>query len=378
MLNFLSGGESHGKALVGILEGFPKGVRISLESINRELQRRQSGFGRGKRMAIEKDEVEVLSGLRAGVTLGSPIAFLVRNKDAYIEPFLKDNLPPLTIPRPAHADLPGALKYQEKDIRNILERASARETVIRVVAGSFCKQLLREFKIEVLSHTVGLGKTALPKRAVSLAEIRRKTKDSLLNCVDRERERRMLEEIKKAQNKGDSLGGVVEIVCEGLPFGLGSFMSWRERLDARLSYALMSIPAVKGVEIGLGFDYAQLRGSQAHDEIFYSKNRGFYYKTNNSGGIVGGISTSQPIVVRIAMKPIATLKEPLSSVDLITHRKKKAPSIRSDVTAVVACGVIAEAMTAFIIAQALLEKFPSDTLSCLKKTYNSYLKTLKG
>ena len=378
MLNFLTAGESHGRALVGILEGFPKGVRVSEDFINKELERRQSGFGRGPRMKIEKDQVEILSGLRGGKTLGSPIAFLIRNKDAQIEPFLEDNLPPLTVPRPAHTDLPGALKYQDKDIRNILERASARETALRVVAGAICKQLLKEFKIEILSHVVGLGKRVLPKKSLTIEEIRKRIRGSLLNCIDRKKEKEMIAQIKKAQIQGDTLGGIIEVVIEGLSPGLGSFMGWKDRLDARLSYALVSIPAVKGVEFGLGFDYAKLRGSQAHDEIFYSKRKGFYYKTNNAGGILGGLSTSQPIVIRIAMKPIATLKEPLSSVDLITHKKKKAPPIRSDVTAVVACGVIAEAMSAFIIAQALLEKFSSDTLSELKKSYNSYLKTLKN
>ena len=374
MLRFLTAGESHGEALVGILEGFPKGVKISADLINEQLRRRQSGFGRGERMRIEKDKARVLSGLRAGVTLGSPIAFMVKNRDKAIDSFSRDLLKALTVPRPAHADLAGLLKYKDTDIRNILERSSARETACRVVVGSICAQLLSCFNIEIRSHVVSVGSVLLERRGVSIEEIKEKTKKSPLNCIDGPAEHRMIEEIKEARISGDTLGGIIEIVSEGVCFGLGSFMHWDRRLDARLSYALMSIPAVKAVEIGLGVEYARCPGSKSHDSIYYSGKKGFFFKTNNSGGIVGGISTGQPIVTRVAMKPIATLKRPLDSVDFISKKAKKAEVVRSDVTAVSACGIVAESMTAFILAQAFLENFSSDTLSQIKVNYKNFLK----
>ena len=374
MLRFLTAGESHGEALVGILEGFPKGVKISADSINEQLRRRQSGFGRGQRMRIEKDRVHIISGLRSGVTLGSPIAFMVKNKDKTIDSFSKDLLKRLTVPRPGHADLAGLLKYKDTDIRNILERSSARETACRVVVGSICSQLLSCFNIEIRSHVVSVGSVQLERRGVSIKEIKEKTKKSLLNCIDRKAERGMIEEIKQARISGDTLGGVIEIVSEGVCVGLGSFMHWDKRLDARLSYALMSIPAVKGVEIGLGFEYARCPGSKSHDSIYYSGKKGFFFKTNNSGGIAGGISTGQPMIARVAMKPIATLFNPLDSVDFVSKKFRKAEVIRSDVTAVSACGVVAESMTAFILAQSFLENFSSDTLSQIKANYKNFLK----
>jgi chorismate synthase len=373
MLRFLTAGESHGEALVGILEGFPKGVSISRGLIDKELSRRQSGFGRGKRMSIEKDKILILSGLRAGISLGSPIAFVIKNKDKTIDAFSQDGLKSLTVPRPGHADLAGFLKYHDKDIRNILERASARETASRVALGSICKQFLSEFKIEVLSHIVSIGSIGIDKRGLSIREIKAKSKNSRLGCIDKKKEKLMIERIKKAQERGDTLGGVIEIVSENLPAGVGSFMHWDKRLEARLSYALMSIPAVKGVEVGLGFEYAKRLGSVSHDVISYSKSKGFFSQTNNAGGITGGISTGQPIVIRIAMKPIATLAKPLDSVDLVTKKKTKAPLVRSDVTAVTACGVVAESMVSFVLCRAFLEKFSSDNLSQIKKNYHTHL-----
>ena len=355
MLRFLTAGESHTEALVAILENFPKGVTIDNKKVNSELARRQSGYGRGGRMKIEKDTAHFITGLRNGKTLGSPIAFTIANKDKTISRFGKDGLEQLTVPRPAHADLAGALKYGDKDIRNMLERASARNTAQQVAVGSVCKQLLENFGYKVSSRIVELG------------SVKEGIKDF---------DTAMKKEIDKAGKRGDTLGGIIEIVAEGVVPGLGSFMHWDRRLDAKLAAAMMGIQAIKGVEIGLGFDYARVSGSKSHDVIKHSRAKGYTHVTNNSGGIEGGISNGEPIVIRIAMKPIATLKAGLESVDLKTGKKAKAPAVRSDVTAVTACGVIAEAMTSFVIADLFLEKFSSDTLIDIKKNFNSYTKRI--
>ncbi len=370
MLRFLTAGESHGQALVGILEGFPKGVRISKDLINKELSRRQAGWGRGGRMNIERDKVEFISGLRRGVTLGSPIGFLIRNKDARLRPFLPDNIRRISVPRPAHADLAGLLKYSEKDINNILERASARETASRVVIGSLCRQLLELFGIKVSSFIREFGPFIFSNSTSSSGR-------KYYYGIERKSLPKLKQLIKETRNRSDTLGGIIEIRAEGVVAGIGSFMQWDRRLDSRLSFALMSIPAVKGVEIGLGFDYARRSGRDAHDSIYYSKRRGFFHKTNNSGGIEGGISTGEPIILRIAMKPIATLKRGIMSVNVTTKKKAKAPSIRSDVAAVYACSVVAEAMTAFILTDSFLEKFSSDTLTELRASYRQYINSLK-
>lgn len=377
MLRFLSAGESHGKSLVGILEGYPKGVRISEDFINKELACRQSGFGRGKRMAIEKDKINILSGIRNKETLGTPISFTIDNRDNTIKSFSDDKLPSISVPRPGHADIVGFLKYGHKDIRNVLERSSARETASRVAAGSICKQLLGNFGIEVISHVVSVGKVSSQRKAPSAGEVKKKAKNSVLGCIDKKAEKEMVKEIEKAQKKGDSLGGVVEIIAEKVPPGLGSYSEWDTRLDSKLAQSLVSIPAVKGVEIGLGFEYTRKRGSESHDVINHTKKRGFYSKTNNSGGILGGISNGEPIVTRIAMKPIATLVNPLFSVDIKTKKKKKAPSIRSDTTAVTACGVIAESMVAFTLCSVFLDKFSSDSFLKIKKNYRDFLKSIQ-
>lgn len=375
-MRILTAGESHGLSNVAILEGFPKGVRIEQHFINEELKRRTTGVGRGGRMLIEEDRVEIVSGLRGKVTLGSPIAVLIKNKDAKIFPQESDSLISLSVPRPAHADLCGALKYGETDLRNILERSSARETVARVAIGAICKQLLSLFRMRISSFTVGVGGVFSKVKPRNISHMLLCKNHSELNCIDVSAERRMIKEIKRVQSSGDSLGGVVEVWAEGIVCGLGSFMHFDKRLDAKLAGYLMSIPAVKGVEIGLGFSYAQEKGSLSHDAIYYSKSKGFYKKTNNSGGIEGGISTGSPIVIRLAMKPIATLCKPLASVDLVTKKKKKAMVERCDTCAIVALAVIAEAMSAIAITESFLEKFGCDSLAEIKRNYYSYLKSI--
>lgn len=370
-MRILTAGESHGEYIVAILEGFPKGVKIEQKAIDQELGRRMSGFGRGRRMSIEKDKVIIACGLRNKVSLGSPIALLVKNKDAKIFTQKADSLSQLLIPRPAHADLAGALKYQEIDIRNILERASARETVARVGAGSLCRQFLSNLNVRIASFTAGLGDVISDRKPKAIAEILRKTKKSKLNAIDKEK--LMIQEVKRAQKDKDTLGGIVEIWIEGLPAGLGSCMHFDRRLDSKLAGVLMGIPAIKGVEVGLGFEYALSRGSEAHDPICYLRGKGFYHQTNNSGGIEGGISNGEPIILRIAMKPIATLGDPLDSVNIKSKKKQKAPLVRSDTCAIVACGVIAESMSAIAITESILEKFGCDSLGEIKANYKNYL-----
>lgn len=373
-MRLLTAGESHGKALVAILEGFPKGVKIVESKINAELAKRASGPGRGKRMEIEQDRVEIISGLRNKVTLGSPIAMLVKNKDIKINPQAKDDIEPKDVLRPGHADLAGALKYNEKDINNILERASARETAARVCAGSVCKQFLGLFGTKVASYTKQVGAYSSSKLPDSLDSILAKTKNSLANALDEKDQAKMIAEINRAKASGDTLGGIIEIWAQSLPPGLGSFMHFDQRLDAKLAGYLMSIPAIKGIEIGAGFGYAGLPGSKSHDAIYYLRKKKFFHKTNNSGGIEGGVSNGEPIVIRIAMKPIATLSKPLTSVGLKDKRKKKAPVIRSDVSALVACSVVAESMCALALTESYLDKFGSDTLAEIRRNYKNYLK----
>jgi chorismate synthase len=375
-MRILTAGESHGEAMIAILEGFPKGVKVEESFINKELQRRQKGFGRGGRMGIEKDEVHIISGLRNKVSLGSPIAVMVRNKDQKIFTQKKDNLSSQFIPRPAHADLPGCLKYQEKDIRNILERASARETTARVCVGSICKQFLFSFNIRIASFVVGVGGVVSRKKPRNVEEIIRRTRSSCLNCIDRKSEKLMIHQIKMAEEEGDTLGGVVEVWAENVPPGLGSFMHFDKRLDAKIAGLMMGIPAARGVEIGLGFEYSKKRGSLSHDIICFSKAKGWYRKTNNAGGIEGGLSNGEPIVVRVGMKPISTLGKPLDSVNLLSKKKDKAPVIRADICAVSAFGVIAESMLAIALTESLLEKFGCDSLGEIKRNYRSYLKSL--
>ena len=373
MLTFLTAGESHGKCLTGILEGMPAGLRINRGQINRELARRQKGYGRGGRMRIEKDKVEILSGLRKGKTIGAPLSLLIENKDYRI-----NVLPSVVCPRPGHADLAGALKYNTKDIRDILERASARETAMRVAIGAIARILLLEFKVNVFSHVVKIGQASACTEKLSFSQMCLAADRSRLSCADKSAEKEMMREIDRARIEGDSLGGVFEVIAINLPCGLGSYAHWERRLDSRLAQALVSIPAIKGVEIGAGFACAALRGSQVHDAIFYSSGRGFFRKTNHAGGLEGGITNGEVLVLRCVMKPIATLKEPLASVSIKSKQPTKAAVERADVCAVPAAGVVGEAMVSFCLAQAILEKFGADSLVEIKRNYQGYLKQIKG
>lgn len=346
MLRYLTAGESHGKALLAILEGIPAGLRIDVNRINQELKRRQKGFGRGKRMQIEKDKIKIISGLKRDITLGSPISLLIENKDFSIE-----RLSRIVCPRPGHADLAGVLKYGFKDIRNVLERASARETASRVGIGAICKILLAEFNIRIASKVLSIG-----------------GESEFLS---------MKEKIIEAKNNKDTVGGIFEVIARGVVPGLGSYVQPDRRLDGRLSQTIMSIPGIKAVEIGLGFGYADRFGSQCHDAIYYTKAKGYFRKTNNAGGIEGGISNGEDIIIRACMKPISTLLQPLDSVNIVSKKPAKAAIERSDICVVEAAGIIAESVTAFVLADAFLEKFGSDNLLDIKKAYQDYLKRLK-
>ena len=382
---FTTAGESHGRGLVGILEGIPAGLSVSGADVDAELKRRQGGYGRGARMKIESDRIEWLSGVRAGETLGSPIAMLIWNRDwehwqdimapeADAAPDPLGRRRQVTRPRPGHADLAGSLKYDRQDARDILERASARETVARVACGAVCKKLLREFSIEVGSYVAELGGVVAKTPAVLPSPLNEAADQSPVRCLDQDAEAEIIRRIDTAKAAGDTLGGVVEVVALGLPVGLGSHVAWDTKLDGRLAQALMSIPAVKGVELGLGFEAARRKGSEVHDEIL----PGFARATNRAGGTEGGMTTGEPLVARVAMKPISTLMSPLKTVDLKTGGPAQAQSERSDVTAVPAMGVIAEAMLAIVVTQALLEKFGGDALSELKRNVEGYLQQVRA
>ena len=381
MLRFLTSGESHGKSVLAILEGIPAGLSLSREQIDSELAARQSGYGRGGRMKIEHDSVEVISGLRGGVTIGSPITLLIGNKDwenwkDVMDPWqVKDasRKAAVTRPRPGHADLSGALKYGHTDVRNVLERASARETAPRVAVGAVCKAFLAEFGIEIVSHVVALAGVKAQTSKMSAQRIREASEKSSLRCADQEAERKMIGAIDRAIELGDSLGGIVEVRATGVPVGLGSYSQWDRKLESGLAAAVMSVQAIKGVEIGLGFAAADRRGSQVHDEILYSKKRGFYRKTNRAGGIEGGVSNGEDIVLKAAMKPIPTLRQPLSSVDMVTKETFEASVERSDVVAVPAASVVAGAAVAFVLADAMLEKCGGDSIVETRGNYDQYV-----
>jgi len=381
---FTTAGESHGRGLVALLEGIPAGLPLAAERVNTELKRRMGGYGRGARMKIEADQIEWLAGVRAGETLGSPIAMLVWNRDWE---HWQDVMAPeadasgagerrrqVTRPRPGHADLAGSLKYDREDARDILERASARETVARVACGAVCKVLLEQFGVEIGSHVAELGGVTARYRSPLPAPLNQASDASPVRCLDPEAEKEMVARIDAAKAAGDTLGGVVEVVALGVPVGLGSHVSWDTKLDGRLAQALMSIPAVKGVELGLGFEAARRKGSEVHDEIL----PGLARATNRAGGTEGGMTTGEPLVARVAMKPISTLMSPLRTVDLKTGGAAQAQSERSDVTAVPAMGVIAEAMMALVLAQALLEKFGGDALSETKRNFEGYLAQVRA
>jgi len=373
MLRYLTAGESHGICLTAILEGMPAGLPLAASFIDEELRRRQLGYGRGARMtSVETDRVQILAGLRGGKTIGSPLALQVPNRDTSI-----DKLPVVTRPRPGHADLSGALKYNHEDVRNILERASARETAARVAVGAVAKRLLQEFGIAVFSHVIRMGGVQANVEKLTHAQIRKKAEVSPLRCADAKAEAKMIALIDKAKAAGDTLGGAIEIVATDLPVGLGSHVQWDRKLDARLSAGLMAIQAIKAVEIGVGTKVSDLFGSQLHDQIFHSKQKGFYRKTCRAGGIEGGMTVGGPVVVRIHMKPLSTLRKPMMSVDLKTKKPFAATVERSDVSAVPAAGVVGEAVVAFHLADAFLEKFGGDSLTETQRNFNGYLRQVR-
>ena len=372
MLRFLTAGESHGKCLVAILEGLPAGVPISLAAIEAEMRRRQLGYGRGPRMKFETDQVEIVSGLRRGKTLGSPVALEIANKD-----FSIDRLAVVTQPRPGHADLTGAMKYDHRDIRNVLERASARETAARVAVGALCKQLLSQLDVQLASHVVALGSVRAKPLEATVARLRAKADPTPLRCLDPHATKKMMRLIDAAVKAGDTLGGVFEVLVEGVPPGLGSYVHYDRRLDAILGRAILSIHAVKAVEVGDGVLAASLPGSKVQDEIFYKKAQGFYRAQNRAGGFEGGMTTGQPVIVRGFLKPLSTLRKALRSVEINTKKPVVATVERSDVTTVPAAGVIGEAMVAFELAKAILEKFGGDSLRELKRNYEGYLRQVR-
>jgi len=387
MLRFTTAGESHGPGLVSVLEGMVAGLPLLAEDVNRELARRQQGYGRGRRMQIERDEIEFLSGVRAGQTMGSPIAMLIRNRDwknwqDVMDPAPREGDPDprrraVTRVRPGHADLTGLLKYDREDARDVLERASARETTARVAAAAICRRFLAEFGVRIGSHVAHLGGIDARRPDRMPDDINSAADESQVRMLDADAEARVIARIDEVKAAGNTLGGICEVVADGLPAGLGSHVSWDRKLDGRLGAALMSIPAVKGVEIGMGFETSRCMGSEVHDEIVPApgnpKTGNVRRTTNRAGGTEGGMTTGEPLVVRVAMKPISTLMRPLGTVDVKTGEEAKATAERSDVTAVPAMGVIAEAMVAFVLAQAWLEKFGGDSLDETRRNVDGYL-----
>ena len=387
MLRFTTAGESHGKALIAILEGLPAGLAIDVDLVNRELQRRQQGYGRGGRMKIEKDQAQLLSGVRHGLTLGSPVAILVENRDwanwSEVMSVTEAGAPDgasrqVKRPRPGHADLAGGLKFGTSDLRNVLERASARETAARVACGALAKQLPLAFSVEIRSHLIQLGgvpKVPLDLEWIAIAEI---PENSPLNCADDLAQGRMIALIDEKKREGDTLGGVFEVVARGCAPGLGSHTSWDRKLDGHLAQALMSIPAVKAVSIGAGIEVSSLPGSQAHDEINYDGySRRFQRSTNRAGGLEGGITNGEEVRVRGYMKPISTLRRALHSIDIDTKEETTAAFERSDITAVPAAGAIGEAMMALVLADAMREKFGGDSLTEMRRNFDGYIIQLR-
>ena len=388
MLRFTTAGESHGRALVAVVEGLPAGLPVKQELIDYELRRRQLGYGRGGRMKIEKDHAEILNGVRHGLTLGSPVTLLIENKDwpnwtdvmssepREIEP-QKSRV--LKRPRPGHADLAGGLKYDVRDLRNILERASARETTARVACGGLVKQLLAAFGIEIRSHVIQLGGIPTQPLELSWSQIAAIPDDGPLHCADADAEQQMMALIDETRTKGDTLGGVFEVVARGVIPGLGSHTSWDAKLDGRLAQAVMSIPAVKAVAIGAGAEISSLPGSEVHDEIAYSsETKEFIRETNRAGGLEGGITNGEEIRVRGHLKPLSTLRRALRSVDIDTKEEEAAGFERTDTTAVPAAGVIGESMVALVLAGAMREKFGGDSLGEMKRNFEGYREQLRG
>lgn len=376
-LRFLTAGESHGPSLTAILEGIPAGLSLDLKNINRDLARRQQGYGRGGRMKIETDTVKILSGVRFGETLGSPITLSVENRDwqnwrERMAAFGEAHGDKVTAARPGHADLTGVKKYAREDIRDILERASARETAMRVAVGAVAKELLFALGVTVESAVLDIGGVAADRAKRETGAAHKAASD--LNCYDSEAEEKMKERIRAAKEADDTLGGIFEVRVHGAPLGLGSHIQWDRRLDARLAAAMMSIQAIKGVEIGAGFGYAALPGSEAHDEMFLGENDSVVRRTNRAGGLEGGMTNGEDIVVRAVMKPIPTLMKPLHSVDIEKKEPVLASKERSDVCAVPAASVVGEAMAAFVLAEAFIEKFDSDNMSDMQANIAAYKK----
>ncbi|MFZ5981869.1 MAG: chorismate synthase [Candidatus Zixiibacteriota bacterium] len=389
MLTYLTSGESHGPRLTAIIDGFPAGFEVYVEKLNFQLNRRRLGYGRGARMKIEPDKVAIVSGLRHGKTLGSPITLVIENRDwenwAKImssERFDEaDSNSRITRPRPGHADLCGAIKYDHRDIRNVLERASARDTAARTAIGALARQLLEYFHIRFASHVVRIGDVVITdfQDIHDLDEVIERTEKSTVRCLDKQAGAAMVAAIDRARKNNDTLGGMVEVIIRGLPVGLGGYSQGKDRLGALLAGAMMSIPSVKGVEIGLGFAAAEMNGSEIHDEIFYdpdranSPNKGFYRKTNRAGGLEGGMTNGEDIVLRLAAKPIATLKEPLATVDIESKKPTEAVVERADTCVVPAVGVIAENLAAMVLADAFLKKFGSDNMREIENNYKAFL-----
>lgn len=383
-MRYLTAGESHGPQLTTIIEGVPAGLPLLAEQINEELARRQKGHGRGRRMQIEKDEAQILSGVRHGVTLGSPITLAVENRDfkhwtkimgaAPFEPEDEGEVKrQITRPRPGHADLNGAIKYGHRDMRNVLERSSARETTVRVAAGAVAKRILEELGVKVAGHVLEIGGVKAEKIAyASIDELKEVTEASPVRCLDEEAAVKMMQAIDDAKKNGDSIGGIVEVVVEGMPVGVGSYVQYDRKLDAKLAAAVMSINAFKGVEIGIGFEAAHKPGSVVHDEITWNEQGGFSRKTNNAGGLEGGMTTGMPIVVRGVMKPIPTLYKPLQSVDIDTKEAFQASIERSDSCAVPAASVVAEAVVAWELACSLVDQFGQDRIGLLKENIEKH------
>ena len=386
-LRFLNAGESHGPALTAIIEGMPSNLKLSHEDINKELARRQKGYGRGGRMKIEKDKAEILSGVRFGYTLGTPITLMVRNKDweNWTDIMAVEGEPTdkreISNPRPGHADLVGGIKYGFYDLRNVLERASARETTTRVAVGAVCKALLRDIGINIGSYVVSIGELSVREliEPIPLEERAKLAEESEVRIPVPSEDDKFKRLINLAKEEGESLGGIFEVFATGVPMGLGTYAQWDRRLDGKIAQAMMSIQAMKGVEIGDGFELAKRFGSQAHDEIFYDKEKGFYHKTNHAGGLEGGMTNGNPIIVRVGMKPIPTLmrKKSLRSVNVKTKEPFDAAKERSDVTAVPAAAVVGEAMLAIVLADAILEKFGNDNWIEIKKRIQEYVEYTK-
>lgn len=385
--SYTTAGESHGRALVATIEGLPAGLPIDQDFINHELWRRQQGYGRGGRMKIETDTVQILTGVRHGETLGSPVAIMVENKDFknWLEVMAaeKPATPPerdrkVIRPRPGHADLVGGMKYDRRDLRDILERASARETTMRVAVGAFAKLLLREFGVELASHVVQLGEISVAQPDVAWDDIKALYDDTMLRCADKDAEAAMIKRIDQAGiEEGDTLGGIFEVVAKGCVPGLGSHTSWLAKLDGQLAQAVMSIHAVKAVELGLGVANAKLPGSQVHDEIVYNAETHSFGRTaNRAGGLEGGMTNGEELRVRGYLKPIATLRKRLRSIHIETKEPLEADFERSDVTAVPAAGVIGEAMVAQVLARAMREKFGGDSLKEMKRNFDGYVKQI--